>query len=209
LDQDVPLHGFSTQTHLSIEYGFPGDLQENLARFEALGLGTALTEVDVRMALPEGSEPSEEQLEQQADYYVRTLEACLNVGSCESYTLWGFPDRYSWVPVTFEGEGGATIMWTDYTPKPAYHALRDTLLQAPEGSCPPTSRTRPAEGTPDSRSRPGATVSVYRRSSGRCVVDVLGPVESLLEERTHRIRGPFDVELQLGPLGAREVTQDV
>lgn len=134
LAQDVPLHGFSAQTHLSIEYGFPGDLQENLARFEALGLGTALTEVDVRMALPEGSEPSEEQLEQQSDYYVRTLEACLNVGSCESYTLWGFPDRYSWVPVTFEGEGGATIMWNDYTPKPAYHALRDTLLEASEGS---------------------------------------------------------------------------
>src|SRR5699024_1056004 len=68
---------------------------------------------------------------------------------------------------------------------------------------------RPAEGTPDSRSRPGATVSVCRRGSGRRVVDVLGPVESLREERTHRIRGPFDVELQLGPLGAREVTQDV
>ena len=130
LEQEVPLHGFSAQTHLSIEYGFPGDLQENLERFEALGLGTALTEVDVRMALPEGSEPTEEQLEQQADYYVQTLEACLNVGSCESYTVWGFPDRYSWVPNTFEGEDGATIMWNDYTPKPAYHALLDTLLEA-------------------------------------------------------------------------------
>lgn len=133
LDQGAPLHGFSAQTHLSLQYGFPSSLQENLERFEALGLGTALTEVDVRMPLDEGAEPTEEQLDQQADYYVRTLEACLNVGSCESYTVWGFPDRYSWVPNTFEGEGAATIFWDDYTPKPAYYALRDTLLEASGG----------------------------------------------------------------------------
>lgn len=128
LADEVPLHGFSAQGHLSLQYGFPSDLEDNLRRFEELGLGTALTEVDVRMPLAEGAEPTEEQLRQQADYYVRTLEACLNLASCGSYTVWGLPDRYSWVPVTFEGEGAATIYWDDLTPKLAYDALLETLL---------------------------------------------------------------------------------
>jgi endo-1,4-beta-xylanase len=130
LAEGVPVHGFSAQTHLSLQYGFPSTLQSNLERFEALGLATALTEVDVRMQLPEGGEPTEQQLEEQADYYARALEACLNVSGCESFTVWGFPDRYSWVPNTFEGEGAATIYWDDYTTKPAYDALRETLLSA-------------------------------------------------------------------------------
>ena len=130
LADGVPLHGFSAQGHLSLQYGFPADLEDNLRRFEELGLGTALTEVDVRMPLAEGAEPTEEQLRQQADYYVRTLQACLDLDSCGSYTVWGLPDEYSWVPVTFEGEGAATIYWDDLTTKPAYDALLEALLDA-------------------------------------------------------------------------------
>lgn len=39
-------------------------------------------------------------------------------------------DKYSWVPVFFEGEGAATVMWDDFTRKPAYYALRSTLAKA-------------------------------------------------------------------------------
>src|SRR5690606_39338129 len=38
LADGVPIHGFSTQGHLSVRYGFPGDLAENLQRFADLGL---------------------------------------------------------------------------------------------------------------------------------------------------------------------------
>jgi GH35 family endo-1,4-beta-xylanase len=44
--------------------------------------------------------------------------------------IWGFTDRYSWVPVCFPAEGAATVMWDDFTPRPACFALRDTLLAA-------------------------------------------------------------------------------
>ncbi|QFU89671.1 endo-1,4-beta-xylanase [Amycolatopsis sp. YIM 10] len=125
--QGVPVHGFSAQGHLSLRYGFPADLETNLKRFSALGLSTAITEVDVRMDLPESGVPTDVQLAQQADYYQRMLSACLNVRGCDSFTIWGFTDKYSWVPVFFEGEGAATVMWNDFTRKPAYHALRSTL----------------------------------------------------------------------------------
>ena len=130
LADGVPVHGFAAQGHLSIRYGFPGDLAQNLQRFADLGLATALTEVDVRMDLPDGATPTEAQLTQQADYYQRMLEGCLAVDGCDSFTVWGLPDTYSWVPHTFPGEGAATVLWEDLTRKPAYLALQDTLAEA-------------------------------------------------------------------------------
>lgn len=39
----------------------------------------------------------------------------------------GAVDKYSWIPDTFPGEGGA-LMWNDnYKKKPAYYAVLDTL----------------------------------------------------------------------------------
>ncbi|MEO6089500.1 MAG: endo-1,4-beta-xylanase [Umezawaea sp.] len=128
--QRVPVSGFSAQSHLSIRYGFPGDLETNLKRFSALGLETAITELDVRMDLPADGVPTAAQLAQQADYYTRTLTACLNVDGCDSFTIWGFTDKYSWVPVFFPGQGAATVMWDDFSRKPAYFALKTALDEA-------------------------------------------------------------------------------
>ncbi|XVS68019.1 endo-1,4-beta-xylanase [Actinosynnema sp. CA-299493] len=127
--QGVPVHGFSAQSHLSTRYGFPGDLETNLKRFADLGLGTAITELDVRMDLPANGVPTPEMLAKQADYYNRTLVACLNVEGCDSFTIWGFTDKYSWVPVFFAGEGAATVMWEDFTRKPAYDVMQCTLAK--------------------------------------------------------------------------------
>lgn len=130
LADGVPVHGFSTQGHLSLRYGFPDDLADNLQRFADLGLQTAVTELDVRMDVAEGEAPTPEQLEQQADYYRRVTEAALSVEGCSSLTLWGVLDKYSWVPVTFPGEAAATVLWDDFSRKPAYYAVQDALAEA-------------------------------------------------------------------------------
>lgn len=126
----VPVDGFSVQGHLSTRYGFPGDLQANLQRFDALGLETAVTELDVRMDLPNGAEPTPEQEAVQATYYQRFLQACLAVEGCDSFTLWGFTDKYSWVPVFFPNQGSATVMTEEFERKPAYDSLLTTLNAA-------------------------------------------------------------------------------
>jgi hypothetical protein len=78
LADDVPVDGFSVQGHLSMQYGAPARLEENLQRFADLGLETAVTEIDVRMVV-EGDEPTNDQLQQQADYYRQMLGDCLDV----------------------------------------------------------------------------------------------------------------------------------
>jgi endo-1,4-beta-xylanase len=133
LDDDVPVHGFGVQGHLSIQFGFPGTLEQNLQRFDDLDVATAITEIDVRMVLGPDGEPTAAQLERQADDYRRALEACLNVEGCGSFTIWGFTDRYSWIPLFFDDQGAALILDEDFNRKPAYHELQRTLLESRPG----------------------------------------------------------------------------
>lgn len=127
LADGVPVHGFGAQAHLSLEYGSPGGgLAENLQRFADLGLATAITELDVRIVL-DGGQASEADLERQADYYRDVVEGCLAVEGCDSITVWGFTDKYSWVPSFFQGLGAATILTQDYAQKPAYEAVAEAL----------------------------------------------------------------------------------
>lgn len=131
LSQGVPVHGFGVQGHLILELEPPGDgLAENLQRFADLGLATAVTEADVRMVLDDGL-ATPEQLARQADHYANLVSGCRAVTGCDSITLWGFTDRYSWVPSWFEGLGAATVTTEDYVPKPAYDAVAAALEESP------------------------------------------------------------------------------
>ncbi|GGZ16379.1 endo-1,4-beta-xylanase [Streptomyces poonensis] len=123
LAEGVPVQGFGIQGHLATQYGFPGQVAENLARFGALGMQTAFTEVDVRVLMP----ADEAKLATQATYFRGLLDACLNARSCKSFTVWGFTDKYSWVPDVFPEEGAATLMDEEFGRKPAYAAVRDGL----------------------------------------------------------------------------------
>jgi endo-1,4-beta-xylanase len=124
--QGVPIQGFGIQGHLGVQYGFPGDVLANLQRFEKLGLQTALTEVDVRMPLPVDAT----KLQAQGFGYNSLLTSCLLVRACVSYTVWGFTDKYSWVPGVFNGEGAANLLDQNFAPKPAWNAIRQTLAAA-------------------------------------------------------------------------------
>jgi endo-1,4-beta-xylanase len=123
--QGVPIDGVGFQTHLDTQYPLP-DLQANLQRFADLGLNVAETEVDVRTTLPV---TAVEQSAQNAGYS-QSLQACLAVRECISYTVWGFGDAYSWVPNTFAGEGAADIYDENLQPKPQYFVLQQDLSLA-------------------------------------------------------------------------------
>ncbi|WP_218220954.1 endo-1,4-beta-xylanase [Nesterenkonia sp. Act20] len=133
LERGIPVHGFGSQTHLSMQYGFDNSYQENLQRFDDLGLYTAVTEIDVRGEVDENDQMSAEDRAGAAERYETVLEACLAVSGCNSFTIWGTLDAQSWVPNTFPGEGDATLHEGDYERKPAYCILQRTLVEHEEG----------------------------------------------------------------------------
>lgn len=123
--QGVPIDGVGFQGHLGIQYPYPDTFGDNLKRFAAAGVDVAITEADVRMILP----VTPEKLATQATYFGNMMRSCVAVRRCVSFTLWGFTDRYSWVPGFFAGQGAATPFDESLRPKPAYFALRDALLR--------------------------------------------------------------------------------
>jgi endo-1,4-beta-xylanase len=127
--QGVPVQGVGLQAHLGTQYGFPGDVLQNLRRFARLGLDTAMTEADVRSVVSDGF--SNPEVQAQAQGYSMLMQSCLLVRSCVSYTVWGFTDKYQWVPGVFAGEGNAAIFDANFRPRPAYDALRRDLALAP------------------------------------------------------------------------------
>ena len=132
--QRVPIDGVGFQGHLSTQYGYP-DLQNNLERFAALRLKVALTEVDVRTltkadAVNVPVDPLAPYA--QESYWSRTLQACLAVRACISFTPWGFGDAFSWVPGVFQNpqEGAALIYDEQLNPKGQYDVLQQDLALA-------------------------------------------------------------------------------
>lgn len=125
VDRGVPIDGVGTQAHWSAVACSPcgPNMAGNMARLDAIGLDAAITEIDVRIALP----VSPEELDVQADLYAMFLRVCMDAPNCDTFTMWGFTDRYSWVPQAFPGFGAALIYDEAYAPKPAETAIRQTL----------------------------------------------------------------------------------
>ncbi|MER8008456.1 endo-1,4-beta-xylanase [Streptomyces sp. NPDC094149] len=131
----VPIDGVGLQAHLIVGQ-VPATLQQNIQRFADLGVDVAITELDVRMALPADSA----KLAQQAADFKSVVAACVAVTRCAGVTVWGFADSDSWVPGTFPGYGAATPYDDNYAPKPAYYAIVEALggtttTPPPSGAC--------------------------------------------------------------------------
>jgi endo-1,4-beta-xylanase len=122
-EQGVPVDGVGIQAHFDANKGFPTDMKANLQRFADLGLDVAITELDVRIDTP----ATTAELTKQAEYYGQTVAACLAVSRCVGVTVWGFTDKYSWVPMVFSGQGAADLYDSSLGPKPALAAVQEAL----------------------------------------------------------------------------------
>jgi endo-1,4-beta-xylanase len=122
----VPIHGVGLQMHVTgRDCPKTEDIAANIHRLAGLGLSVRISEMDVRIRDLPGTLP--ERLEVQAQTYRRVLTACLREKRFEGITFWGFCDKHSWVHKQF-GEDNPLLFDDQYRPKPAYQAVRQTLL---------------------------------------------------------------------------------
>ncbi|PFH48763.1 glycoside hydrolase family 10 protein [Amanita thiersii Skay4041] len=118
--QGVPIDGVGIQGHLIVG-AVPSTIQANIQQFTALGLEVAITELDIRMTLPETSAL---RTQQKKDYQT-VIAACKAVSKCVGVTIWDYTDKYSWVPSTFQGQGAALPWDGNLVKKPAYDGIVD------------------------------------------------------------------------------------
>jgi len=101
--------------------------------YVALGVEVAITELDIRFEFANATNATAFAL--QAQNYYDSVASCIDVDGCVGITVWDFDDQYSWIPLTFEGQGAATLYNGDFTRKPAYYAVGDALQGAPCSVC--------------------------------------------------------------------------
>ncbi len=124
----VPIDGIGLQAHFTTaSIGKFASMGDNIKRITALGLQVQITELDVRLRLDASGKPSEADLAAQANVYGGLAAICLKYPLCTAIQIWGFTDKYSWIPRANPGFGAALPFDAAYQPKPAYNALRDAL----------------------------------------------------------------------------------
>jgi len=124
-NRGVPIDCVGFQSHFIVGQ-IPSDFQATLQKFANLGVDVQITELDIRMPTP----ASTANLNQQATDYSNVVKACLAVSRCNDITVWGIPDKYSWVQGTFSGYGAPLLFDDNYNKKPAYNATLTALNAA-------------------------------------------------------------------------------
>ena len=119
----VPINGVGFQMHANTLLPTADQLAGQFARYSAIGVEVAITEMDVQLPEPATAEA----IRAQADVYRAALATCRAAPNCKTFVVWGFTDKYSWIPLFFPGFGSATVMDSAYKNKPAYDELNKHL----------------------------------------------------------------------------------
>lgn len=124
----IPIDAVGMQMHIrASDAPSSEDVVKAMNGFASLGVKVYITEFDVDVHDLAGSEEDKEQ--RQAVVYADMLKACLDVGRdiCPNFGYLGLIDRQSW----YNGlgvEGANPLLFNnDYTPKPAFFAIREAL----------------------------------------------------------------------------------
>jgi endo-1,4-beta-xylanase len=131
----VPVDCVGLQTHFTGGSSLPGNFEQTLSSFAALGVDVALTEADVTNA--------------STSQYQGLTQACMNVPRCVGITTWGIRDSDSW-----RGNENPLLFDRNSSPKPAYTSVLNALNAAsttvPGASTPPSTPTSVPPSTPTS-----------------------------------------------------------
>ncbi|KAI8805656.1 putative endo-1,4-beta-xylanase [Cladochytrium replicatum] len=183
--QGVPIDGIGSQAHLIVG-SVSSTFQSVLQSFSALGVLTALTELDIRTNTPASSA----KLAQQQQDYKTVTAACLATVNCVGIETWGISDKYSWIPGVFSGEGDALPFDSQFRAKPALQGIIDgfsasaafptsTTTVAPSTtavtSATTTTTTTTTTSSPDATSTVTCSAQVVYITTTVTVTSVVGP----------------------------------
>ncbi|KAK0624418.1 glycoside hydrolase superfamily [Immersiella caudata] len=146
----APIDGVGFQAHLVVG-STPSrtNLATTLRRFTSMGVDVAYTELDIRHENTPLPAPASAQITQGNDY-ANVVGSCLDVDRCVGVTVWGYTDKYSWIPGTFPGTGDALLYNSNFQKKAAWTSVSSVLAAA---------ATRPPSTTLSTSARPTTAIT--------------------------------------------------
>ncbi len=131
----VPLNGVGLQFHLTVGVDRleVASIENNFARYRALGLKVYVTELDVKIKQP----VTENELCEQAALYAMVVNTALNSTNCSGLSVWGYTDKYSWITTfhAFPGDTDACLFDADLKPKKACVSILESFNKSPHANC--------------------------------------------------------------------------
>jgi len=126
--RNIPITGGGFQCHFTCNTINFKSIDANMKRYAAAGLEAIITELDDRILVTNYNTNSELWLGYQAEDYRQMIDLCLNNPNAKTFVMWGFTDRYSWIPqFTSYTYDYALIFNGSYVPKPAYTSILNEL----------------------------------------------------------------------------------
>lgn len=143
--QGVPIDVVGMQMHMLVPWESQtppkvAAMVKTMQSFAALGVRIYVTEFDVDLHNRPGTQAERWQF--QASIYADALTACIESGVCDQFITWGVTDPESWLECndfwcSDTYPDAEPLMFDAYlNPKPAYFAMRDTLLNTPTPAVP-------------------------------------------------------------------------
>lgn len=123
----IPVNGVGLQFHLTVGVDHPdiASIENNFARYRALGVRVYITELDVKIKKP----LTEKKLSEQAALYATVMNTALISTNCAGVSVWGYSDKYSWITTfhAFPEYSDACLFDADLKPKPAFLSVLQAL----------------------------------------------------------------------------------
>ena len=124
------IDGVGLQMHLKAVS--PPTISQLMDAMKEYPVPVYITELDVDLSGVGGS--PEERFFAQAKIYSDVLLAALETGACNSLTVWGIGDQFSWLEIFWgRSDADGTIFDDHFKPKPAYFALFELLDRKAKG----------------------------------------------------------------------------
>jgi len=194
-----PIDGVGWQMHVVNGFRIQPQHQMNAMRFAGIGLDISVTEMDVRIDLPDSPAAQQEQ----ALAYGDVINLCLTQPNCKALVMWGFTDKYSWIPGAVPGWGDALIYDSNYQPKPAYFALQSVLDQGVDLSPKITAASRSGKQliVDGERFEDGAQLLINGDRQKKVSNDSQAPSSRIVARKAGKIVRPGDVLQVMNPDG--------
>ena len=122
LARGVPISGVGLQMHIGPADTSPSAAQvaANMRRLEALGLNVVISEMDVKLCTGD--------VNTQKTRFHDIVAVCAAEPLCLAVTVWGVPDKYSWLNGVSCAAPQPLLFDDNYVPKPAYAGVLEAFL---------------------------------------------------------------------------------
>lgn len=128
-ERKIPIDGVGMQCHFVCNTINFSNFDANFKRYNALGLECIVTELDVRINKASYTSSPEYWLARQAEDYRKTLRTCLDNPNAKTIMMWGFTDKYSWIPSWSNYTYDYALPFDyNYAAKPAYNSMITELV---------------------------------------------------------------------------------